>query len=177
MPITIGSHRTPPPGWMSATPTPGLKRSQNVEIANHRVVVFSGHGSLNTITDSAHLQFTVPMGTTITFWVNHTEGLDDAIGTRIDSRWSLQDLPKNVGAALETIKGGQLCYNYRLTPPKGLTLGNDPSKDPRFIINPQSVTSTDHISTRGLLFADLIQLPVCRNASVHWAACRSIMVR
>src|SRR5271165_6647485 len=101
----IGSNRAKPAGkpagWMSTTPTAGLQRSQNVELANHRVVVFSGHGSLNTITDSARLQFTVPQGTTITFWVNHTEGLEDAIGTRIDSRWSLQDLPGHVGAALE----------------------------------------------------------------------------
>jgi hypothetical protein len=92
-------------------------------------------------------------------------------------RWSLQDLPKNTGSALEIVKGGQLCYNYRLTPPRGLTLGNDPAKDPRFIINPKPVTSTEHISVRGLLLADLLQLPACKNAIVHWAACRSIIAR
>ena len=162
---------------MSVQRTGGLTRSQTVEIGNHRVVVFSGHGSLNTTTDSGRLQFTVPLGTTITFWVAHGLPLKDAIGTRIDSRWSLQDLPNNTGSALEVIKGGELCYNYRLTPPKGLTLGNDPSKDPRFIINPQPVTSTEHISMRGILLEELLQLPACKNASVHWAACRSIVVR
>jgi len=173
----IGSHRQKPPGWLSKTPSAGLQRSGTVELGNHRVVVFSGHGSLNTITDSSRLQFTVPLGTTITFWVNHGEGLEDAIGTRIDRRWSLQDLPAQTGSAVQVIKGGELCYNYRLTPPRGLTLGNDPAKDPRFIINPKPVTSTEHISMRGLLLEELIQLPACRNASVHWAACRSIVAR
>jgi hypothetical protein len=114
---------------------------------------------------------------TLVFWVAHGQPLDDAIGTRVDRRWSLQDLPANTGSAVETIHGGQRCYNYRLTPPKGLTLGNDPAKDPRFIINPQPVTSTAHISTRGLLLEDLLKNPACQMATVHWAACRSIVSR
>ena len=177
MPPTIGNQRNKPAGWLSVQPSAGITRSSKFELGNHRVVVFSGHGSLNTITDAARLQFAIPMGTTLTFWVGHGEGLEDAIGTRIDRRWSLQDLPAQTGSALETLKGGDLCYNYRLTPPKGLTLGNDPTKDPKFIINPQPVTSTDHISTRGILLSDLLALPACRNASVHWAACRSIINR
>jgi hypothetical protein len=174
--MLIGKHRQQPPAWQPAAPKV-KPRSQDVELGNHRVVVFSGHGSLNTITDASRLQFRVPLGTTIVFWVAHGQPLDDAIGTRIDRRWSLQDLPKNTGSALEIVKGGQLCYNYRLTPPRGLTLGNDPAKDPRFIINPKPVTSTEHISVRGLLLADLLQLPACKNAIVHWAACRSIIAR
>lgn len=177
MPLTIGGHRAKPPGWLSVTRTPGTARHTSIELGNHRVVVFSGHGSLNTITDGAHLTFKVPQGITLTFWVNHGEGLEDAIGTRIDRRWNLQDLPNNVGASVEVLRGGDDCYSYRLTPPKGLNLGNDPSKDPRFIINPMPVTSTDHISIRGILLEELLQLPACRNASVHWAACRSVVAR
>jgi hypothetical protein len=172
----IGGHRKPP-GWMSVQRTGGIARSPTVEIGNQRIVVFSGHGSLNTITDSARLQFRVPLGTRIVFWVGHGEPLADAIGNRIDKRWGLQDLPNNTGAALEIIKGGDPCYNYRLTPPRGLALGNDPSKDPRFIINPKPVNSTEHISGRGILLEELLQLPACRNATVHWAACRSVMTR
>ena len=174
MPL-IGSHRAPPKSWTPGTATGS--RSNAIEIGNHRIVVFSGHGSLNTITDSARLQFQVPLGMTIVFWVAHGEGLADAIGTRIDRRWNLQDLPHQVGAAVEVIRGGGLCYNYRLTPPRGLTLGNNPQQDPKFIINPQPVDSTDHISTRGILLTDLLKNPACAMATIHWAACRSIAVR
>lgn len=176
MPI-IGGHRQNTNTWGSANPTPGVNRSANVEIGNHRVVVFSGHGSLNTLTDANQLQFTVPQGMTIVFWVAHGQPLADAIGNRIDRRWSLQDLPHQVGAALEIIRGGQLCYNYRLTPPRGLSLGNNPARDSRFVINPQPLDSTAHISQRGLLFSDLVKLPQCQNATIHWSACRSIIQR
>lgn len=173
MPI-IGGHRPMP--WTAARPTGGA-RSQTVELGNHRVVVYSGHGSLNTITDAAQLTFTVPMGITLVFWVGHGEPLADAIGSRIDRRWNLQDLPNNTGSAIEVIKGGQACYNYRLTPPRGLTLGNNPAQDPRFIINPKPVNSTEHISERGLLLENLLKDPRCQNATVHWAACRSVIAR
>ena len=173
----IGAHRMPATPWKGATATG--TRSAKVEVGNQRFVVFSGHGSLNTQTDAGNLQFTVPAGMTIYFWVAHGVGLENLKGMMVDKRFGLQDLVKNTGSAVEVLRGGDVCYNYRLTAPTGLTLGNDTSIDPRFITNKYAGDPRAPVSVRGLLFKNLLKTheQLCANANIHWAACRSIVDR
>lgn len=182
--------------WRPASPSKGAKRSDTVEIGGHRFVVFAGHGSLNTITDKDHLQIMLPKGMTIVFWVRHGEALADTVGHNVDKRFQLGDLAKRVfncaksqasfslpgmpGDLPEILKGGTV-WNYRLTPPSGLSLGNNPINDSRFITNPlkPGMSPSAPVKDRGILLSDLLvkYASLCANATIHWSACRSIVDR
>jgi hypothetical protein len=153
---------------------------------NQRIVVFAGHGSYASVTDAGQKEFfNVPVGVRIVFWCQHGHAF---AGSELDTRMHTNDFAAtkfdwdiNHGALVGVAPGlpevygpGAQCRNYRLTPPTGLTLGNNPAKDRKFITmsdrGPQNI---------GYRLSDLLQThwDVCRNATVHWAACRSVIPR
>jgi hypothetical protein len=178
--MKIGSHRENV--WSRTVPTGG--RSNTVEL-NQRLVVFAGHGSYASITDAGVNEFfTVPRGVRIVFWCLHGNAFagsdldrrmhtNDFGSTKFD--WDPDSNTRGLGTGLpEMYSPGSLCRNYRLTPPVGITLGNDDTRDKRFIL----------VSDRGPLnighrLSDLLtqHWNVCNNATVHWAACRSVKAR
>jgi hypothetical protein len=82
----------------------------------------------------------------------------------------------------EKIKGGQQCYNYRLTPPAGLKLRPKPG-DTNFITvadrRPWQTGTAEQQKGIGYRLEALLEQhkDKCRGADVHWAACRVVKQR
>ena len=180
-------------GWGVAAPSAGVKRAAGIEIGN-RTVVFAGHGAYNSVTDADPF-FVVPAGISITFWCLHGNPFE---GSDLDQRMNIGSFrPQHFNSATpaqdkraasgigrsfqigahrklpEVLKAGDRCYNYRLTPPSGLTLKNR-ANDDRFI------TVADRSpSGIGYLLRDLIDLHKDKviNSTIHWAACRVVRLR
>ena len=175
--------------WVKASPRGAVRGT--VEVAAHRRVVFAGHGSWNTITDARDLHFTLPKNTRMVFWVPHGEGLDDWLGGIVDPRAHLQDLEalvRRLGERFgqapgmpEIVQGGQRVFNYRLTPPTGLTLGNSTGQDPRFITMslPPGVAPNAPVAQRSKTIRELFteHADICAGSTIYWSACRSICAR
>jgi hypothetical protein len=121
-------------------------------------VVMTGHGSFRA-TDAKIL---VPRGKVIHFYVPHGSPLSNAVGMAVEG-FDAGTPP----APVETIKGGQLVYNYILSYPSDLTL-NGNKKNAKF----------DWISIakpgQAVALSVLLKDSRCDTATeIHWAACRS----
>ena len=182
---TIGGHGRPAPAPVWQNAAPGSSRSATLEL-NQRIVVFAGHGSYASISDAGPNEyFIIPKGVRIVFWCLHGHAF---AGSTLDSRMHTNDFrgtqfdwdinhAGGLGLAPglpEVHEGGKLCRQYRLTPPAGLALGNDPVRDKRFVIVPDR--GPQNIGHR---LSDLLaqHSDICTNCTVHWAACRSIKAR
>jgi len=166
--------------------------------------------SLRPGTDAAYPKVRLPPNVTIWFWCLHGEALDDTVGAYIESHADLNELPEQMmqrirdggnGSAIpEIVKGGSEIWNYRLTYPSGLTLGNKPNKvassiynhpvapskpasmpvdvvgDQRYLIVPPL---SGDIKERGVPIIALLagNWNKCDGAVIHWCACRSIAAR
>jgi RHS repeat-associated protein len=116
--------------------------------------VFSGHGYFNPgLNDPAGVQFTVPEGTSITFYTPHGFTLPNSIGNLVETGGLLPE-----GQFTETFGPGQTVNNYILREPS--CFGADP-------FTPQGNPITVDEPT---LLSDLLHPNMGR---CHWAACRS----
>jgi len=129
--------------------------------------------------------------------------------TRIESHADLNALPEammqrvrnggNATAIPEIVKGGSEIWNYRLTYPSGLNLGNRPESVPSSVYNvPKGPTNanlpvgvvgdrryvvvpplTGDVKDRGVPIIALLagNWNICDGAVIHWCACRSIRDR
>lgn len=173
-------------------------------------VVFAGHGSFNTVTDAKYPKVRLPPSVTMVFWCRHGEELLNVIGEFVESSTDvsalpdyLLDLARQAGYSTdipEVVKGGSEIWNYRLTYPSGLKLGNKPAKVPQSVYNPaitpaapmkvpQGVVGdrryvvvpplAGDIKDRGVPIIALLAAhwDRCDGAIVHWCACRSILNR
>ncbi|EKM99738.1 MULTISPECIES: putative adhesin [Acidocella] len=173
-------------------------------------VIFAGHGSFNTITDKNFPKVRLPPNITMVFWCLHGEELLDSIGSFIESHEDVNGLPDYLSEAAERagyskkvpeiVPGGSEIWNYRLTYPSGLSLGNKPANIPSSkynpAINPASPAKTPpgipgdkryvvmpplsgDIKDRGVPIIALLAANwnICDGAVVHWCACRSIVAR
>lgn len=126
----------------------------NAESRATSSVVFSGHGAWS----SADGEFTVPAGTTVTFYQPDNASLRNRTGQLVDSltRYS------SGAAGVETFKGGQKCKNYRLYPRERLALMGHSKFEQRFITTKQA---------QGVQLKDLVAQNIGKDC--HWAACRN----
>jgi hypothetical protein len=177
-------------------------------------VAFAGHGFLAPLPDADALTFRLPANVTLVFWCRHGETLDDQVAQYIEARRPLAGLPRHLqtrldhgataaagGAGLpETYPGGSEMFEYRLTYPRGLTLGSSPAAagmnypgigppvDPgatayrmRADAVPDAGYSivapfSDNLLQSSLRLSDLLRNNAarCAGATVHWCACRSV---
>jgi hypothetical protein len=178
--------------------------------ASVKRVVLAGHGSFNKQTDARFPKVRLPPSVTLMFWCRHGEGLFDDIAQFIEGNTDINELPDylkdrvtargNSGAIPEIVRGGSEIWNYRLTYPSGLTLGNRPASVPESRYNP-AVTSpspanmpagvvgdrryvvmpplSGDIKDRGVPIIALLAAHwnICDGAVIHWCACRSIADR
>jgi len=178
-------------------------------------VIFAGHGSYNPEVDGRfnNGKVRLPAGVTIYFWCRHGESLADDIGRYIESHKDLRELPRDLMRRVrdsgrstdipEVVEGGEEIWNYRLTYPSGLSLGNAAMEwerksrytgsagglkgqythtepkgavgDRRFCIVPP-LDQNLHVSERGVPIVALLAAHwnICNGATIHWCACRSI---
>jgi hypothetical protein len=178
-------------------------------------VVFAGHGAFNPEVDGHYNggRVRLPVGVTICFWCRHGESLANEIGTFVESHKDLRALPQHLMERVqalgksteipEIVHGGQEVWNYRLTYPSGLSLGNvsqvwtrksryngkagglkgpkthtEPKgvvADRRFCIVPP-LDSRLHVAERGVPIVALLAAHwnICNGATIHWCACRVI---
>lgn len=123
-------------------------------------VVMSGHGAWWPVDG----KITVPAGVTIHFYVPHGALTDNAVGMAVENRFSSSSPPTPV----DSYKGGQLVWNYRLSFGSRLELGGSLST---YKYDWITVDQVD----RQVPLAVLLRDPRCvAPCEVHWAACREI---
>jgi hypothetical protein len=178
-------------------------------------VVFAGHGAYNPEVDGRYNggKVRLPVGVTIYFWCHHGESLANEIGTYIESHKDLRALPQDLMRKVqasghstdipEIVRGGEEVWNYRLTYPSGLSLGNTPMawqrksrytgkagglKGPKTHTEPKGVVgdrrfcivppldSRLHVAERGVPIVALLAAHwnICNGATIHWCACRAV---
>lgn len=178
--------------------------------AKPKEVVFAGHGSFNTVTDRNYPKVRLPPSVTMVFWCHHGEALLDTVGAYVEARKDVQQLPDHLLDMIAAdgsnpdvpiiVRGGEEIWNYRLTYPSGLDLGNKPESIPSSVYNPPVTPSrpaampqgvvgdrrycvvpplSGDIGDRGVPIIALLagNWNICDGAIVHWCACRSIADR
>jgi hypothetical protein len=98
-------------------------------------VVFAGHGFFAALTDQSRKTIRLPNNVTMVFWCHHGESLLDDIGTYIEQRKDISNLPEYLAKQVriadarnlpEVYSPGSEVFNYRLIYPSGLLLGANP---------------------------------------------------
>ncbi|MDX3498001.1 putative adhesin [Streptomyces turgidiscabies] len=111
--------------------------------------VFAGHGFL----EEGAGTFTVPEGTSVSFYVNHGEQLPGLDGLAVEAG-------VYPGSALQTAQAGDVVPNYTLAAPSA-SMGRS------FSVFENSLTVAERAK-----ISDLLQTGM---GNVHWAACREIV--
>jgi hypothetical protein len=111
--------------------------------------------------------FVVPTGIVIHFYVPDGDSLSNDIGQKVDQVLAGGTAP----AAVETIRSGSPCHDYRLFSNKAggyLNLAMSTGADQRYI--------TEQDKDNGRHLSDIVKWVISQtpNAEIHWSACRSI---
>jgi hypothetical protein len=197
-------------GLFSKKPLTITRAPAPAENAN-KTVVLAGHGSYNPEVDGDFNggKVRLPPSVTLYFWCAHGETLADNIGNFIESHADIRTLPDRLleqirasgksTALPEIVRGGEEIWNYRITYPSGLNLGNKSASagGSRYVADKLGPTSHRepvgivgdrryclvpplrgdlHISERGVPIIALLAAnwSVCDGAIIHFCACRSI---
>jgi Putative adhesin Stv domain len=131
------------------------------EKKNQLRVVISGHG-MRIPTDK---QITVPDGMTICFYVLDGELTSNALGRAIEGFTGTGQIPQPV----EIVSSGSPVWDYRLTWASDLTINATRAGAKYDLI---SIDEKDQ--NRSIPLSILLRDTRCRNAEIHWAACREI---
>ena len=125
--------------------------------------VCGGHGARRP----SHGTFQVPVGITIKFYIDDTQGLPNSVGQLVDQVLAGGRPP----LAKETVRAGATIHDYHLYSGKAggyLNLSMSSNANPRYI--------TTNDKDEGIALSQIVSevMRQTPNAVIHWSACRSV---